>query len=43
MADRLHEQYLWLRLLTIAVLLVIYRGAGARPAVPFQRFVYFRF
>jgi alginate O-acetyltransferase complex protein AlgI len=41
---RLHEQHLWLRVLTIAVLLVIYLLALARAfAVPFQPFIYFRF
>ena len=41
---RLHERHLWLRLITIALLLVIYILALARAfAVPFQPFVYFRF
>jgi alginate O-acetyltransferase complex protein AlgI len=41
---RLHEQHVWLRVLTIAVLLVIYVLALARAfAVPFQPFIYFRF
>jgi alginate O-acetyltransferase complex protein AlgI len=41
---RLHEQHVWLRVLTIAALLVIYLLALARAfAVPFQPFIYFRF
>jgi len=41
---RLHEQHLWLKLLTIALLLVVYILALARAfAVPFQPFIYFRF
>lgn len=41
---RLHERHLWLRIVTIAVLLVIYLLALARAfAVPFQPFIYFRF
>ena len=40
----LHEKHVWLRVLTIAVLLVIYLLALARAfAVPFQPFIYFRF
>jgi alginate O-acetyltransferase complex protein AlgI len=41
---RLHEQHLWFRLITIALLLVVYLLALARAfAVPFQPFIYFRF
>ncbi len=41
---RQREQHVWLRGLTIAVLLVIYLLALARAfAVPFQPFIYFRF
>jgi alginate O-acetyltransferase complex protein AlgI len=41
---RSYERHLWLRLLTIAVLIVIYVLSLARAfAVPFQPFIYFRF
>ena len=41
---RQHEQHAWLRVVTIAVLLVIYVLALARAfAVPFRPFIYFRF
>ena len=41
---RLYERHLWLRLVTVALLFVIYLLALARAfAVPFQPFIYFRF